>query len=330
MVLEGEDRLLGHRVDGVRADQLVDVQRVRVGRVLGRGGSPQDPLGSGALGGQVLPPGAAEGLEVVGVGEPRVGDRELALQALVGAHLLQAAVRLGVDARHEEARHRGHRRGVAALGHEPLEAAQVALGDLRVAAQGEDQRDVDRAALGDHVLDRAEPGLGGGDLDQQVGAVDRLVQADRLLEGLERVVGQAGVDLDRHVTVTADAAVPDPAEHVAGLPDVLFGERPEGLGGVAAAVGEFVDLLVVGVPFAHRLLEDRRVGGGADDRVPVDQLLQVPAADDLAGQEVEPHALPEGAQSLQWAVAGAGHVGASFSGRPARATPAPARRCAKP
>ena len=38
VVLEGVHRLLGHGVDGVRADQLVDVVGVRVGRVLGPGG----------------------------------------------------------------------------------------------------------------------------------------------------------------------------------------------------------------------------------------------------------------------------------------------------
>ena len=63
---------------------------------------------------------------------------------------------------------------VAALGDQTLEAAHVGLGDLGVALQREDQGDVDRVALGNHVLDRGEPGLGGGDLDEQVGPITAL------------------------------------------------------------------------------------------------------------------------------------------------------------
>ena len=51
------------------------------------------------------------------------------------------------------------------------------------------------------------------------------------------------------------------------------GERPERVARVA--VGELAHLLVVGVAFGHRLLKDRRVRRRADDRVLVDQALQV-------------------------------------------------------
>src|SRR3954451_287632 len=69
VVLEGLDRLWRHGVDGVGADQLLDVHRVLVGVVLDRGRGPQAALRLGALGRELLPALAAEDLLVGLVGE---------------------------------------------------------------------------------------------------------------------------------------------------------------------------------------------------------------------------------------------------------------------
>ena len=60
VVARGVDRRVGHRVDRVRPDQLVDVERVGVGRVLGRRRRPERPLHVRALGGERLPARARE------------------------------------------------------------------------------------------------------------------------------------------------------------------------------------------------------------------------------------------------------------------------------
>ena len=52
---EGEQRLLGHRVDGVRRRQRFDVKRVRSCGILGAGAGPQQALRPRAGGGQFLP-----------------------------------------------------------------------------------------------------------------------------------------------------------------------------------------------------------------------------------------------------------------------------------
>ena len=161
-----------------------------------------------------------------------------------------------------------------------------------MAAQREDQRHVDRATLGHHVLDRREAGSRRGDLDHQVRPLDRFVQAHRLTEGPERVVGEPGLDLDGDVPVARGAAIPDRAEDVAGVHDVLLGQRPERLRDAPALRREVVELFVVGAARGHRLLEDRRVRGGADDGEVVDQFLEMPAPDHVAREEVQPHALP--------------------------------------
>ena len=114
-----------------------------------------------------------------------------------------------------------------------------------VAVETEDQRDVDAATLGDHLLDRGEPFLGAGDLDHQVAAVDPFVQAACCGLGAWAVVGEAGVDLDADVAVDAVGVVVDLGEHVAGAVDVADHHRPVGIVDRRADGAEFGELLVV-------------------------------------------------------------------------------------
>src|SRR6185312_11722777 len=135
VVLEGLDRLLGHRVHRHRTDELRDVHDVAVLGVLGRRRGPERPLRRCALRDEEVPLLAGEELLEALVGELRVRDRELPLEAVVPAHLVEALIGLGVDAADEEARHGGDRARVAATGNEPLEAADVGARDLLVALE---------------------------------------------------------------------------------------------------------------------------------------------------------------------------------------------------
>ena len=164
------DGLARHRVDGVGADQLLDVEHVAVVGVLGRRRRPQAALRRRALGPQRLPRVAGEDLLVGLVGELGVGDRERALELVVAADVVEPLVGLGVDARDEERRDRRHRGQVAARVGVALHAADVGLGDLAVAVEREDQRHVDGDAGRDRLLDRRQARLRGRDLDEQVRA----------------------------------------------------------------------------------------------------------------------------------------------------------------
>ena len=110
VVLERLDRLLGIVFTVSRPDQLLDVEDVAVGRVLGRGRGPEAPLLRRALRLERLPALAREDLLPVLVRELRVRDGEPALQLVVAADRVEPLVRLGVDARDEEARDRRDRR----------------------------------------------------------------------------------------------------------------------------------------------------------------------------------------------------------------------------
>src|SRR3954462_12820145 len=94
VILEGVDRLLRHRVHGLRADQLLDVDHVAIGRVLGRGRCPEAALRPRPLRPDPLPALARVELLVPLVGELRVRDGELALQFLRRAGLLKPLVGL--------------------------------------------------------------------------------------------------------------------------------------------------------------------------------------------------------------------------------------------
>ena len=142
------------------------------------------------------------------------------------------------------------------------------------------------------VLDRGEAGLRRRYLHHQVGALDAFVDAHRLAKGLQRVVGQSRIDLEGDIAVAAAAAVPDrvgTGRTRRGCP-VRPGPRRS----------------------ARRRCLARRARGSArrtprqsaiafskidgfevapDDRVVVDQLLQMSAVDRVAREEVDPHAL---------------------------------------
>src|SRR5207244_4445060 len=113
MVLERANRLLRHRVHRARPDQLLHVHDVAVRRVFGRSGRPETALRVGALRSELLPALTGEDALVVLVGELRVRNRELALQ-LGMTDLVEATVRLRVDARDEERRNALNLRNVAA------------------------------------------------------------------------------------------------------------------------------------------------------------------------------------------------------------------------
>src|SRR3546814_2145821 len=76
MIAERIQRCRRHRVDGIRANQLFDIQRVAVRRVLGAGAGPQQTLWPRArLLRELLPARRREDVAVVLVGPPRIGDR---------------------------------------------------------------------------------------------------------------------------------------------------------------------------------------------------------------------------------------------------------------
>ena len=97
VVGDRQQRLQRHRVDRVRSDQFLDVEGVRVARVLGAGRGPQRPLNGGAGAEQRFPPRPGEDLLEAPVGESRVGDRRLALQ-IGAADLGELAIDVRVDA----------------------------------------------------------------------------------------------------------------------------------------------------------------------------------------------------------------------------------------
>ena len=222
--------------------------------------------GLAPLRGERAPTRAGEDLEVLLVGELGVRDSEFPLE-VGAADLLEPPIRLRVDARDEEARHGGHPREIATRLRETLEPAKVRLGDLRMPREREDERHVDRAAAGDGVLDRAQPGLRAGDLDVGVVPTHELVQPHRLVERRLAVVGELWIDLDRDVAVDPAGSLPGPVQEIARTRHVLHGQLEEDLLRVVVPGQCVAELIVVPGPGRERLLEDRRVGGDADDGV---------------------------------------------------------------
>ncbi len=111
--------------DGLRSDQLLQIEHVPVRGVLRARARPEQALRARALLLQRLPPCSGEHLQISMIGEFRVGDGDLPLDRLQSGTLRGAGLSfqpLGddrvdrrVDAAHEEAGHAGDPRQVAAL-----------------------------------------------------------------------------------------------------------------------------------------------------------------------------------------------------------------------
>ena len=135
VVAEGLERLGRHRVDGVGADQLLDVHHVAVGRVLGRGRGPERPLLASRPRRRARSQlGPAKASWKCVVGEPGVRDRRACPASSRRARARRAARR----PRCRGARRRTRRPSctcdeVAAVGGEAREPALVGGGDLAVA-----------------------------------------------------------------------------------------------------------------------------------------------------------------------------------------------------
>ena len=290
----GVQGLRRHGVDGVRADQVVDVPGIRQRRVLGAGARPQralDPRPAPGLGGEVRL--LAQPQERL-VGGARVGDGSARAQ-LRGVFLQRVQLRVdhAVDTADEERGDRGDLARALVL----AQAAGVGGVHLLVAVDREQQGDIDVDALGDQHLDRLQPRLGCGYLDHQVVAMHRAPQVPSLLDRAVGVMGQVRRDLEADEAVGALGCVVHWSQGVAGGLDILDREPLVERLGVDLVVGleQVEDGLVVGAGAGDRLVEDGRVAGDAAQAL-VDQPGEPAAGDEVAVDVIEPQRLATGQQ----------------------------------
>ena len=297
--IHGRDR---HGVDGVGPDQLVDIEHVAIGFVLGAGRSPQQPLRFCAFRGQRLPARAVEQPLVALIGELGIGDGDLALERIEARFLVRIVglrdlfveqlVDRGIDAADKETRHAGDLRNVATLGGQHLKAGQIGFDNLLVDGLREQQRDIDVDAAGDQIMDRRHAFGRARHLDHQVLAADLAPQPLGFVDGALGVLGEIRRDFDADIAVGAMGGVEGRAQHVGGLLDVLDRQMLEKLAdGPVLHLQHAGDGRVVFVGMADGLLEDRRVRRHPAQAVVIGELLQAALGDEPAGQEIEPDGL---------------------------------------
>ena len=214
-------------------DEVGDVHRVAVVRVLHPGRRPQRTLGVGAVGLERREPRrrrTSPRRPRRRAGRWRCPPGPSRLPACGSPDGLEPLVDLGVDAGDEERRHRVDLGQVLAVGLGLLEALEVGVHDRVVAVEAEDQRDVDADALGEHVGDRRGALGGGRDLDEQVRPVDLGPQ----LLGRARWSPSASWARPGATSMETRPSTPPLAsngrlEHVAGVADVGGGDREDRL-----------------------------------------------------------------------------------------------------
>ena len=191
--LEEPKRRRRHGIDRVGADERLHIEDVGVARVLGAGAGPEESLGPGPGGGQPLPGGALEVITKPGVGQLRVGDRDLAPEVEQRPALgLDTTIGLGVHPAHEERGHRGQ--SVHGLAGPPpsLECPHIGLRHLAIVVQGEEQGDVDVDPFREQALDSGPAFPGAGHFDHQVGPIHLGPEAASLRDRPVGVAGQRG------------------------------------------------------------------------------------------------------------------------------------------
>jgi hypothetical protein len=109
-------------------------------------------------------------------------------------------------------------------------------------------------------------------------------------------VGDPRVDLDRNPAVHPVGSFPHRLEHIARRAHVVGRGGAHGGVDVGIAFGQLGDLVVVGLAVRQRLLENAGVAGDADDRLGVDEFLQVAGLDPVPRQVVQPYGYARCAQ----------------------------------
>src|SRR5690606_7984524 len=150
--------------------------------------------------------------------------------------------------------------------------------------------DVDVVTGAGRLTDGIDALAGGGDLHEQVGPVDALVQVRRRGGAGVGVVGERGCDLERDEPIAAVARLVQRREQVECLDDVGDHELPVGVLDGRAAADELGELVVVGVGSGDGVGQDGRVGGHPAYPA-IHEPFEVPAAQVVTGQVVEPGAL---------------------------------------
>ena len=167
VIAEGLERALRHGVDGEGRGERLHIEDVGGFRVLGAGAGPQQALGAGAGIGGALEARRGEQFAIGLVGA--LGDRDAEPVGQLSRHL---AADRDVPAADEQRGDRSDGRVQPRLD-APLDAAQVGFGRGDILLAREQQRDIDRNAGEDRLLDGGQSFRGAGNLDEEVGLAAR-------------------------------------------------------------------------------------------------------------------------------------------------------------
>src|SRR5579875_287063 len=310
MIAESIHRGWRHGVDGIGADQFLNVENIPVGRIFRTGAGPQDTLRLGATRGQRLPALAAENALVNLIGEFGVGDGDFALQAerepagFVRRRLLGERGKLiideRVDAADKETGHAGHPARIAAAFDEILEPGNVSVGDALVNFLREQERHVDVDAFADQLAKGGNSLARAGNLNHDVRTVDGLPKAARLGDGLVGLVREIGRDFEADVAIAPFRLFINSAEGIRGILHVTNGKLLINGGGVQIAsrrkLGEHPR--VVGAA-GDRFLEYGGIRGHAAQTVFANHARQLAGFDEVAANVIQPDGLTETQQSLE-------------------------------
>ena len=203
-----------------------------------------------------------------------------------------------VPAAHEQRRCRVDL-GIEARGDPPLDAAQVRIRRGQVLFARKQQRDVDRHAGEDRLLDRGNACPCSGNLDEQVGASRSRMQSPRFADAARRIVRQQRRHFHRHPTVDAAGRLVGRTEQIRRLRQVFEREIDEQLFAGLPRGRLSANRIVIEAAVTDGVIENRRVGREPGYVEIIDVASQRAVDQHLARDVVEPEALAELVKSLR-------------------------------
>ena len=182
--------------------------------------------------------------------------------------------------------------GIAAVSDEALEPADVRPGHLGVALEREDERDVDRPALRDHVLDRRKTGLASRGSSRRGSAARAARGSAPPARSSPRCRRRAsGRPPSRRSRRGRSVRSQTGRRRSQASPTSRAPSWMNTSAGSVSPCEHLPELLVVGVAGCEGLLEDRRIRGDARDGVLVHHPRELAPVDEIPRERVDPDAL---------------------------------------
>ena len=297
VIFESFQRGRRNGVDSFGTDEIIDVNRIRIGRILGASARPQRTLNTRALVFEFFPTRACKCFLIFIIGEFGIGDGSFAFEVRA---IRQMWINFGINARNEERSNRCNvvngmsRRGTV------FQPAEISVHHFGVTCERKNQRDIDVNTCGNCLTNGRDASLRGRNFDHQVFACHTRPQLLGLCSSAFGIVRNIRADFQTDISIAAIRFFIQWRERIARGFDIFNGKLPKDFLCVPASPGERRERGVVIIRLRNRVVEDGRVGCNATNIAAFDHGFEFAIFQNLALDVIVPDGLTELCEFCNW------------------------------